>query len=202
MSNMKNNCRTYRAIGKVDPKVIKNTYWDILDLSQVVFEIDTEELEVQGFVCHGRAMAFRQKKIEPLLDILSSVHAVKVILPSNVSRKQMNAAIKNKCIYQIEVAEDCLMFQMKDGNVWNKKGTILIYEQQDPEYVPCGECEKMIVSIDAIVSAEGTILCEDCLDKYLFCDSCYRYFRKGNPDGPKEKGGHCKDCIEQYNYDE
>lgn len=109
MSNMENNCRTYRAIGKVDPKVIKNTYWDILDLSQAVFEINTEEPEVHGVVCHGRAMAFRPKKIEPLLDILSSVHAVKVILP---------------------------------------------------------------------------------------------FFRKGNPDGPKEKGEHCKDCIEPYYYDE
>ena len=201
MSNMENNCRTYKAMGKADPKVIKNSYWDTLDLSQAVFEIDTGEPEVQGVVCHGRAMAFRPKIIEPLWDILSSVHAVKVILPSNVSRKQMNAAIKNKCIYQIEVAEDCSMFQMKDGNVWNKKGTILIYKQQNPEYVPCGECGKRIVSTDAIVSAEGMILCEDCLNKYFFCDSCCRYFRKGNLDGPKERGGHCKDCIEQYYYE-
>ena len=201
MSNMENNCRTYKAIGKVDLPVIKQSYWDLLDLSQAVFEIDTDEPEVQGFVCHGRAMAFRPKKTDPLWDILSSVHAVKVILPSYVSRKQLNAAIKNKCIYRIEVAEDCSMFQMKDGDVWNKKGTILLYKQQEPEYVPCGECGKMIVSTDAIVSAEGAILCEDCLDKYYFCDSCFRYFKKENTDGPKEKGGHCKDCIELYYFE-
>ena len=33
---MENNCRTYKAIGKVDPQVIKQSYWDILDLSQAV----------------------------------------------------------------------------------------------------------------------------------------------------------------------
>ena len=166
MSNMENNCRTYKAIGKVDPQVIKQSYWDLLDLSQAVFEIDADEPEVQGFVCHGRAMAFRPKKTEPLWDILSSVHAVKVILPSNVIRKQLNAAIKNKCIYQIEVSEDCSLFQMKDGDVWNKKGTILIYKQLEPEFVPCGECGKMVISTDAVVVENGICVCTDCLRKY------------------------------------
>ena len=202
MSNMENNFRTYKAIGKVDPQVIKQSYLDLLDLSQAIFEFNADEPETKGIVCHGHVMAFRPKIIEPLFDLLTSVHAVRVILPSIVSRQQLNAAIKNPRIYQIEVTEDCPLFKIKDGDVWNKKGTILIYKQQEPEYVPCGECGKMIVSTDAIVSAEGTILCEDCLDKYFFCDSCCRYFKKGNPDGPKEKGGHCKDCIEQYYYDE
>ena len=193
MGDMGNNCRKFGAIGQVDPQEIKKSNWDILDLSQAIFEIDTDVPDVQGFVCHGRAMAYQPKKTDPLLDLLSSVHTVRVILPKNVSRKQLNAAIKNARIYQIEVTEDCPLFRMKDGDVWNKKGTILIYKQRDPEYVPCGECGKMIVSSDAIVSAEGTILCENCRDKYLFCDSCYRYFRKGNPEGPKEKGGHCRE---------
>ena len=203
---MEKDYREHRVTGEVGPKaleLIKLRDWDLLDLSQAIFKINaTDDPITQGFVSHGRTMAFRTKKTEPLLDLLSSIHAVRVVLPATVSRKQLNAAIRNTCIYQIEVLEDCPLFTMKDGDVWNKKGTILVYKQQNPEYMPCGECGKMIVSTDAIVSSEGTVLCPECLKKYHYCDSCFKYFRKDNPNGPKEKVGRCRECIEWYGVEE
>lgn len=200
----KNRCE-HRVVGAVDSRDledIKLRDWDLLDLSRALFESNADEPVAQGVVSHGRTMAFRPKKTEPLLDLLSSIHAVRVVLPATVSRKQLNAAIRNTCIYQIEVLEDCPLFTMKDGDVWNKKGTILFYKQQNPEYIPCGECGKMIVSTDAIVSSEGTVLCQECLKKYHYCDSCFKYFRKDNPNGPKERVGRCRECIEWYGVEE
>ena len=197
---MMKNEKVFQVLGPVGPQEVEQiglTLWNVLDLSQATFSVNRIE-STDAIVSHGRVMVTRPKVIDPLLSLLSSVHAVKVVLPANVSRKQLNAAIKNDCIYQIVVTDDCALFSMKDGDVWNKKGTILLYKQQEPKYIPCEECGRLTVSTDVIVSAEGKILCRECLGKYNYCEWCYRYFSIDNSEGPKEKGGPCKECMERH----
>ena len=194
----KSQLKDFHVVGTVDSKVIdciKQDYWYLLDLSKAIFI--KEEPKVSTFVCHGRAFESRSKDSDPLMELLASVHTVRVVLPANISRKQLNVAIKSENIYQIIVTDDCGLFSMKDGNVWNKKGTILVYEQAEPSFVTCADCGKPVVITNAFISAEGKILCKECLKDYRFCLSCWQYFSKDNPDGPLEGKQYCKKCTEE-----
>ncbi len=189
----------FHVVGMVDSKVrdcILRNYWYLLDLSQAVFEEKDEGVQEHFFVSHGRAFTARIKNTDPLTELLASVHAVKVILPAAVTRKQLNVAIRSEHIYQISVTDDCKLFSMKDGEVWNKKGTILIYKQAEPSFVSCSDCGKPVVSTDVTVLIEGQSLCKECLKDYVFCEGCYRYFRKDDPDGPSGGKRFCRECVE------
>ena len=201
MDNNHYGLKDYSSVGPINSEDIHHIclhYWYMLDLSQANFTVTGNEPIESAFVSHGRAIVARRNNSDPLIDLLASVHAVKVILPESVTRKQLNAAIKNSYIYQILVADGSNLFSMKDGNVWNKKGTILIYKQTEPTIIRCEDCGKKIVSTDVPFLAEGKKLCQDCLKNYVFCGYCYRYFSKDNPQGPKVEGDPCKECIELY----
>lgn len=110
------------------------TSYSIVDLSQgeyieeVIEEIRTVCLGYShsgGVYCDRRVNA----KYNSLQVLLEKLSAEVVILPPSVTRKQMNACMRNQRISQIHVTDDCKLFSMKDGNVWNKKGTILIHQQ-------------------------------------------------------------------------
>jgi hypothetical protein len=54
----------------------------------------------------------------------------KIILPSYIKRKHMNRIKNNKNIKEVVVADECSLFSMKDGDVYNKKGTILVFSNK------------------------------------------------------------------------
>ena len=47
-----------------------------------------------------------------------------------LKRRHMNRVKNNKSIKEVVVTADCELFSMKDGDVYNKKGTILTYSNK------------------------------------------------------------------------
>ena len=42
----------------------------------------------------------------------------------------MNRIKNNKNIKEVVVADECSLFSMKDGDIYNKKGTILVFSNK------------------------------------------------------------------------
>lgn len=93
----------------------------LLDLSQAKFNIE----EQGSSVCHGRA--YGGNKIDVLSYLIERINPYVLVLPNDCARRHVNAAIRKR-IPRIEVSENCKLFSMKDGNLYNKKGTTLVYE--------------------------------------------------------------------------
>ena len=65
IDNLPYDLQNYQKVGTVSDDEIRRilrNHWYLLDLSQAFFEIRTDDPVVQGFVCHGRAMAYQPKK--------------------------------------------------------------------------------------------------------------------------------------------
>lgn len=123
--------------GEVDLEVCKRILkkcYGVLDLSQATFIIDEEEwYQFLGMSHHGPVYGNSGwREVEVLKRLLQEVCADKVILPADVARRHMNAIIKNEDIYEVEVPDDCKLFAMKDGNVYNKKLTKLVFKKRTP----------------------------------------------------------------------
>ena len=110
--------------------IISKQYYQLVDISQAEFIIDKEEWQrCLGMSHHGPVYARGgTRDVEVLIRFLEKVRARKVILPANIERRHMNAAMRNNCICKIEVPDDCRLFAMKDGDVYNKKLTKLVFE--------------------------------------------------------------------------
>ena len=63
---------------------------------------------------------------------LELIKTDKLILPANIAWRHMNAAIRNGGLCEIEVPEDCELFAMKDGNVYNRRLTKLVFRKIHP----------------------------------------------------------------------
>lgn len=123
-------------IGKVtldDAISLYNNHYEVLDLSQGTFGYETEEwCQCLGWSHYGPVYGNSGvRSVDVLRRLLERVNATKVILPDDVARRHMNTIKKNLHILQVEVGEGCKLYSMKDGNVYNKKDTIMMFEQQN-----------------------------------------------------------------------
>ena len=102
-----------------------------IDFSQA--ELD-EKMEGYIWCCRGYShsgpVGEYQKKIDAFVEFLEEMSVAVIVLPPSVTRKQLNTCLRKWNVPKIIVSENCKLFSMKDGNIWNKKGTILIYEQK------------------------------------------------------------------------
>lgn len=106
--------------------------FDIIDISEAEFE----EKEVEEYVClgwthcgpvYGRSY---MRKLNALTTILNCINTKKLILLVSLTRKQLNAVKRNCGIESILVPDGAKLFSMKDGHLYNKKGTILMFENK------------------------------------------------------------------------
>lgn len=141
-------------------------YYEIVDLSQAHFM--EEELSYRrslgwshsGPQYYGRTLT---KKVSALQTLLENLHAGTVVLPADVTRKLLNVCINSENIGCILVPDECRLFSMKDGNIWNKKGTILIHEQEGtPVFVRCEGCRRSFVATAGGRTVDGGLVCPDC----------------------------------------
>ena len=107
--------------------------FDVVDISEAeFFEEDKEEYVCYGFSHSGPV--YSKKKVVRYYDYLTmfaeDVYTRKIIVPPTLKRKHMNRLVAKDFIEQIIVPEDCQLFSMKDGNVYNKKGTALIFKNK------------------------------------------------------------------------
>ena len=72
----------------------------------------------------------RMQHFDYLEMFLSDIMTDKIILPLNVKRKHMNRIKDNSSIKKVIVHDECPLFSMKDGDVYNKKGTTLVFRNK------------------------------------------------------------------------
>lgn len=140
-------------------------YYQVVDLSQAHF-MEEEQ-------CYRRSLGWSHsgpmyyggtltKKVNALQTLLENLHAGTVVLPADVTRKFLNVCIRSENIGYILVPDDCRLFSMKDGNIWNKKGTILIHEQRTPVFVKCEGCRRSFIASAGGKTVDGGLVCPDC----------------------------------------
>ena len=65
------------------------------------------------------------------LDILiEGTKAKHLVLPASLTRKRLNAVKRNDAIRSISVPDDAKLFSMRNGDLYNKKGTILMFSNK------------------------------------------------------------------------
>ena len=128
--------REVKFVGLVPVKAaekLANRTFDVVDVSEATFE----EKEEEAYVClgwshcgpvYGRSY---MRKLDALMTIINGFNVKKLILPASLTRKQLNAVKRNASVKVVEVPSDAKLFSMKDGLLYNKKGTILMFENKE-----------------------------------------------------------------------
>lgn len=145
---------------------VTGDYFLIIDLTQAQFtEEDEKYRRCMGMSHSGPVYVGEEKvrKVSALQTLLERLRAGTVILPASVTKKQLNICIKSESIGQIIVPDDCKLFSMKDGSIWNKKGTILIHEQHGaPEFATCECCGRSFLASAGVKTVDGGHICPYC----------------------------------------
>ena len=141
-------------------------YYEVVDLSQAEFMEEEQWYRRTLGWSHSGPMNYggmRTKKVNSLKTLLEKLHVGTVILPADITRKMLNVCINNENIGCILVPDDCRLFSMKDGSIWNKKGTRLIHEQKGtPVFVKCEGCRRSFVASAGGKTVDGGLVCPDC----------------------------------------
>ena len=162
-------------------KCFSRRSYDVLDLSQATFGYAEEDYCVCLGMSHSGPVygSSGTRQVDMLTRLLGSIEALEVILPDDVARRHLNAILKNENIYSVKVGDDCKLFSMKDGSVYNKKQTILVFEPRPAEFVECEDCGKKVLKSHLVKTGEGALVCGECLNKnYEQCYSCGKWYRK------------------------
>lgn len=105
----------------------------LVDISEADFIEEDKEVRLDYITPDGCPIYGTKTRIQHLdyLEMfLRDITTEKIILPPNIKRRHMNI-IKDKCsIKEIVVEDNCELFSMKDGNVYNKKGTTLVFSNK------------------------------------------------------------------------
>lgn len=117
--------------------IIYRGHMTVVDISQAHFIIDQEEWQrFLGYSHHGPVYgASGWREVEVLKRFLENVSADKVVLPADVARRHINAATRNAGLFQLIVPDDCRLFAMKDGNVYNKRLTKVVFQAKTPDAI-------------------------------------------------------------------
>ena len=108
-------------------------HFEVIDLSNAEFIVeDKEENICLGYSHCGPVYSSRTctRRYDYLEMFVKDIVTDKIILPSYVKRMHMNRIKNNSNIKEVIVVEESPLFSMKDGDVYNKKGTILIFSNK------------------------------------------------------------------------
>ena len=107
-------------------------FFEAIDISETEFE----EKEVEEHVClgwshsgpvYGRSYMRRYNALDILIEGTKAKH---LVLPASLTRKRLNAVKRNDAIRSISVPDDAKLFSMRNGDLYNKKGTILMFSNK------------------------------------------------------------------------
>ena len=132
------NHKELKLIGNVTLKVLEKLQrfeYEHLDLSKAEMGIDEEKWEVYlGWSHHGPVYGRSGwRKVEVLKRLLEQINAQTILLPDDVQRRHINAAMKNPHIKQLQVRPTCPLFAYEDGKLMNKKKTLLVFGPESEE---------------------------------------------------------------------
>ena len=125
-----------KIVGRVDEDLsfyMCKSSFDLVDISEAEFiEEDKEERVCYGFSHSGPVYGNRicVRHYDYLDMFVRDVMTDDIILPPYVKRRHINRLKDMASIGRVFVTDDCALFSMKDGDVYNKKGTILVYSNK------------------------------------------------------------------------
>jgi len=124
-----------KVIGKLTLKAEEQIAWYtedhpdiIVDLTEMENFTDEEEWAVCLGYGHSGSVygASGVKEVETSLRLFEEMWVDTVLLPEFVVRRHMNRLCDNGAVKKVVVSDSSQLFSMKDGDVWNKKGTKLV----------------------------------------------------------------------------
>lgn len=181
-------------------KSLSRRHYEVLDLFDATFGSVEEEYSVCLGMSHSGPVYGRSgvKTVDLLTSLIENIEALEIILPDDVAKRHLNAVSRNKKIYSAKVSETCKLFSMKDGCVYNKKQTILVFTPRPVEYVECADCGKKVLKDSLVKSGYGTLVCSDCRFKgYEQCFGCGAFYHKEDmkPGTLMDWVLFCPDCV-------
>ena len=107
--------------------------YKVVDISEAEFieedkEVRLDYITPDGCPIYGKKT--RMQHFDYLEMFLRDIMTGKIILPSYVKRRHMNRIKDNSSIKKVTVHDECPLFSMKDGDVYNKKGTTLVFRNK------------------------------------------------------------------------
>mgnify|MGYP003317829948 CR=1 FL=1 len=130
------NITEIKVVGKISRNVSPPLTWhtfSVVDISETDFiEEYKEEYLCLGFSHCGPVYSNRlcNRHYDYLAMFINDVLTQKIILPPTLKRRHMNRIKENSSIKEVVVTDDCQLFTMKDGDVYNKKGTTLVFSNK------------------------------------------------------------------------
>ena len=103
--------------------------YKVLDLSMGNFG-EQEERKCSGMSHWGACGSVWVSTVEIIKRVLETVTADLVILPDDIARRHINTIKKNERIKGVRVSEKCKLFSMIGEDLYNKKGSILMYKSR------------------------------------------------------------------------
>lgn len=107
--------------------------YKVVDISEAEFIQEDKEVRLDYITPDGTPIYGTKTRVQHfdyLEMFVRDIFTEKIILPPNIKRKHMNR-IKDSCsIKEVIVVDECPLFCMKDGDVYNKKGTTLVYSNK------------------------------------------------------------------------
>ncbi len=127
--------------GEVDLEVLKlikrHGHLRVIDVSHATFGTDKEEWrQCLGYSHSGPVYgASGWRQVDVLKRFMETINADKVIVPADVARRHINAARRNDAINEVVVPDDCRLFAMMDGCVYNKNLTKMVFEARSADHI-------------------------------------------------------------------
>lgn len=107
--------------------------YKVVDISEAEFIEEDKEVRLDYIASDGSPMYgtdTRIQHVDYLEMFVRDIYTDKIILPPNVKRKHMNRIKDRDSIKEVVVVDECPLFTMKDGDVYNKKGTTLVFSNK------------------------------------------------------------------------
>lgn len=168
-------------IGTVPLNVIsllQDFKYEVLDLSQAEFgEEDEDYVVCLGYSHSGPVYgASGVRKVDVLKRLMEDLTTKTLVLPDNVALRHINAIIKRNNgkahIFAVRVSDNCKLFSMVGDDVYNKKGTKLVFKAQpfplEEEYA-----DPLVKEDDALETNEFAIIVPEEV-RYVFEDGTLR----------------------------
>lgn len=164
--------REVALVGKVtleDAAVINLHVFDVLDISKAVFGVEREEF-IDGDPFGGSSYT---EDVDVRQRVLCNCEAATLILPDDANDEDIVNIRWNKCVHKVVVGENCKLFSMENGNVYDKEWSDIVYEQSEVVYQTCDDCGKKCMIEGLHETVDGTMVCSACVEEnYHECEEC------------------------------
>lgn len=107
--------------------------FDVVDISEAEFIEEDKDVRCDYVTPSGPVYGkkTRVQHFDYLEMFVRDIYTEKIILPPNIKLKHMNRIKERSSIEKVIVHDECPLFSMKDGDVYDRKGTTLVFSNKN-----------------------------------------------------------------------